>query len=213
VLLFGLNAPVERDHVARLLRLAARQDNQPTLLGLHPEEIILLCSGGSFSHRLAERVCREVEGLLVGVGGTSPGVAGARTSHRQAQEALALARQVSAWGPVVSFSDLGALRLLCELRDSPELEAFCEEQLGALLAYDQAHGTELVSTLRALFAYHGNISRTAEALHLHRNSLIYRMERIAKISGADLHEADDRFALQLALRLLPLLRSPLACAL
>jgi len=207
VLLFGLDTASNRDHVACLLRLAVCKADQPVLLGLHPEEIIVLCSGGTSPRGLAEQVCQEVEGLLAGVGGTGIGMEGARASYRQAQEALSLARQVPAWGPVLSFSDLGALRLLCELRESPELAAFCQEQLGALLAYDQAHGTELLSTLRAFFAHHGNISRAAEALHLHRNSLIYRLERIAEIAGTDLEEAENRFALQLALRLLPLLET------
>ena len=220
VLLFGFDDPSDCDRVVHLLRTmlpvlwtdvrrtGTCQANLPALLGLHPEEIIVLCRGEGSARRLAElagRVYQEVGGLLVGVGGTGQGIEGARTSYHQAQEALALARQVPAWGPVLSFSDLGALRLLCELRDSSELESFCKEQLGSLLAYDQVHGTELVSTLRAFFAHHGNISRTAEALHLHRNSLIYRLERIAQIAGADLQEAEDRFALQLALKLLPLL--------
>lgn len=213
VLLLGLDTASSRDHVVRLLRLAARQVDQLALLGLHPKEIIVLCSSATSTRGLAERACQEVEGLLAGVGGTGLGVEGARVSYRQAQEALALARQVPAWGPILFFSDLGALRLLCELRDSPELEAFCHEQLGTLLAYDQAHGTELLSTLRAFFAHHGNISRAAEALHLHRNSLIYRLERIAEIAGTDLEEAEHRFALQLALRLLPLLEISSICAL
>jgi purine catabolism regulator len=208
VLLLGLDTASNRDRVVRLLR----QADHPALLGLHPEEIIVLCSGGISTRGLAEQVCQEIGGLLAGVGGTGLGVGGARTSYRQAQEALALARQVPAWGPVLSFSDLGVLRLLCELRDSPELEAFCQEQLGALLAYDQAHNTELISTLRAFFDHHGNISRAAEALHLHRNSLIYRLERIAEIAGTDLREAENRFALQLALRLLPLLEGSSICA-
>jgi purine catabolism regulator len=98
------------------------------------------------------------------------------------------------------------------LRDSPELEGFCREQLGALMAYDEEHGTELLSTLRAFFRHHGNMSRTAEALHLHRNSLIYRLERISAIASLDLGQEENRFALQLALRLLPLLDEPSICA-
>ena len=208
VLLFGFDDSSDRNRVIHLFRMMAHQADLSVLLGLHPEEVIALCRGESSARGLAElarQVCQEVEGLLAGVGGTGQGVEGARTSYRQAQEALALARQVPAWGPVLSFSDLGPLQLLCELRDSPGLAAFCQEQLGSLLAYDQAHGTELVSTLRAFFTHRGNISRTAEALHLHRNSLIYRLERIAEVTSADLEDAEDRFALQLALKLLPLL--------
>lgn len=213
VLAFGLAVPSRRGRVARLLRLAAQQAGLPALLGVHPEEIIVLCAGDSSTRVLAEEVCHDVEGLLAGEGRAGPGVEGARASYHQAQEALALVRQVPAWGPVLPFSDLGALRLLCDLRDSAELASFCQEQLGALLTYDQAHGTELVSTLRAFFVHHGNISRTAETLHLHRNSLIYRLERITQLAAIDLQDAETRFALQLALKLLPLLKDSFICAL
>lgn len=204
--------PSDRDRVVRLLRLTARQTDLMVLLSMHPEEIIALCIGEDSAKQLAEHICEEMNSLLVGVGGTSLGVEGARTSYRQAQEALALLRQVPAWGPVLSFSDLGALRLLCGLRGNPELESFCEEQLGDLLTYDRAHGTELVSTLEAFFDHNCNVSRTAEILHLHRNSLVYRLERTAEITGANLQKAEDRFALQMALRTRPLLASTSVCA-
>jgi purine catabolism regulator len=73
--------------------------------------------------------------------------------------------------------------------------------LGTLLEYDSAHDTELVPTLEAFFAHHGNVSQTAEALYLHRNSLMYRLDRAGEISGLNLDDVDDRFSLQLALRL------------
>jgi purine catabolism regulator len=62
-----------------------------------------------------------------------------------------------------------------------------------------------VPTLEAFFAHHGNVSQAAESLYLHRNSLLYRLERIGEISGLDLDDADDRFSLQLALKLRPLM--------
>ena len=44
-------------------------------------------------------------------------------------------------------------------------------------------------------------------MHLHRNSLIYRLRRIAEVAGVNLDDAEDRFNLQLALKLMPLLDS------
>ncbi|NJO85200.1 MAG: PucR family transcriptional regulator, partial [Blastochloris sp.] len=58
----------------------------------------------------------------------------------------------------------------------------------------------LLKTLDAFFAGLGNLARTAEILHVHRNTLLYRLERIKKISGLDLDNAEDRLALWIALK-------------
>ena len=52
-----------------------------------------------------------------------------------------------------------------------------------------------------LSAHHGNISQTAESLFVHRNTLLYRMDRIQELTGQDLNNADMRLALHLSLKL------------
>ena len=58
----------------------------------------------------------------------------------------------------------------------------------------------LVQTIDAYFNFHGNVSQTAESLFIHRNTLLYRLERIQELTGQDLDQADMRLALQLALK-------------
>lgn len=205
-----------QEWLARSIRFVIRKAHLETIVGSHEGEVRVLCRGGGGSDRalvqVARRICRQAEGahcrVMAGIGRSLPGIEGARRSYRQAREALEMAHRLPTLGPVVSFTDLGLLRLFCQLRGSSELASFCQEQLGALLAYDEEHGTELVPTLRAFFAACGNISRTAERMHLHRNSLIYRLRRIAEVAGVNLDDAEDRFNLQLALKLMPLLDSP-----
>ena len=79
------------------------------------------------------------------------------------------------------------------------------ERIVALTAYDARQQTSLVETLAAYFAHHGNLSRTAEALFLHRNTLLYRMERIAAIIGHDLDDPEVRLMLQVAFKVQQLL--------
>jgi DNA-binding PucR family transcriptional regulator len=89
--------------------------------------------------------------------------------------------------------------LLRELADVPALEPF-----GALIEplreHDRARGSDLVRTLRTYFAAGTNASEAADRLFLHRNSMLYRLERIQKLTGLDLK--DDRVALALRLGLL-----------
>jgi len=121
-----------------------------------------------------------------------------RISFRQAGQALDMARRLGEKRPYY-FPDLSVYRLLFQIEYNPELMTFQEETLGPLLAHEG--GDELVHTLEAYFAHNGNLSQTAEALFIHRNTLVYRMERIAEISGLDLNRSETRLAVQLALHI------------
>jgi PucR family transcriptional regulator, purine catabolism regulatory protein len=90
-------------------------------------------------------------------------------------------------------------RLLMQIEHNPELIAFQEEILGPLLAYEG--GRELIHTLEVYFEHNGNLSQTAEALFVHRNTLIYRLERIADIAHMNLDLPETRLAVQLALHI------------
>jgi purine catabolism regulator len=127
-----------------------------------------------------------------------------RVSLRQAGQALEMARRLGEPKPLY-YSDLSVYRLLFQLEHSPELIAFQEETIGPLLALENAG--EFIHTLEAYFEHNGNLSQTAEALFLHRNTLIYRMERIAAITNLELDKPENRLALQLALRIYHMLGS------
>ena len=51
------------------------------------------------------------------------------------------------------------------------------------------------------FSFNGNHARAAEAMHLHRNTLLYRLERIETLSGRSLSDPETRLAMQLALKI------------
>lgn len=69
-----------------------------------------------------------------------------------------------------------------------------------LKVFDQERGTEAVRTLDAFLSCERNLSRTAKRLGLHRNSVLYRIERIESMLGSDLDDADNRVALLLSLK-------------
>ena len=133
-----------------------------------------------------------------GVGTASPDLSAWRNSFRQAGQALEMARRLGERKPLY-FPDLSVYRLLLQIEHNPELIAFQEETIGPLLAYEG--GLELLHTLEAYFRHNGNLSQTSEALFIHRNTLIYRMERIAGITGLELDKPETRLALQLALHI------------
>jgi DNA-binding PucR family transcriptional regulator len=84
----------------------------------------------------------------------------------------------------------------------PELrESYRRRVLGPLLDHDRAHRTDLVRTLAAYLECSGSWSRCATAMHLHVNTVRYRIERIEALSGRDLRRLEDQMDLLLALRL------------
>lgn len=121
-----------------------------------------------------------------------------RDAFRQAGQALEMARRFEETRPLY-FPDLSVYRLLFQFEHNPELLAFQEEILGPLLAYEG--GRDLIQTLEAYFEHNGNLTHAAEALFVHRNTLIYRLERIAGIAGLDLDKPETRLAVQLALHI------------
>jgi purine catabolism regulator len=137
--------------------------------------------------------------LAIGIGRPVDALIGLRDSYREARQAQSMARRLANPNPLY-FGELNVYRLLFLLESSPELSSFCQEILGTLIEYDRAQRTDLIETLSAYFAHKGNLSATAEALFVHRNTLLYRMERIREISGLDLDDPETRLGIQLALR-------------
>lgn len=139
------------------------------------------------------------EVVSLGVGRVRAGIDGIRQSHQEARQALTLGRRLRGPGHVTSFDQLGVYRLIYAAEGLPELKTFQDEALGSLLEYDRQHGAELIKTLEAFFAANCSPKEAAGLLHVHRNTVLYRLERIAEITGQDLNDADIRLRLHLAL--------------
>ena len=139
------------------------------------------------------------EVVSLGIGRVRSGLEGIRLSHQDARQALTIGRRLHGPGNVTTFEKLGVYRLIYAAEHLPELRTFQEEALGPLIAYDREHGAELVKTLEAFFAANCSPKEAATLLHVHRNTVLYRLERIADISGLDLNASDIRLRLHLAL--------------
>jgi len=218
VLLFALNQNVSHTWsvLASEFRASLLNTGIQVFLCTYEEKLAALCSTEDEDTlkaliRYAQITHERVTALIphthvaIGIGKQGAGLSGLRRSFAQAREALTLAQTLFKSDKVLTFGDLGLYHLLQRLQSCEELLQFHSQTLAPLVAYDVDHDAQLVLSLEAFFHYHGNVSQTAEALHLHRNSLLYRIERINEITGMDLNDADDRFALQLALKLHPFL--------
>lgn len=156
----------------------------------------------TFTDRIVKRAPSAK--LVIGIGRPAVGPSEWLRSQQQARESWRLGKE---WrnAPVTYFGDLGLYQLLTTLGTNPEAARFYRKTLGQLMTHDDNRNAELVETLEAFFACHGNVSQTSSRLHIHRNTLSYRLERIESIANLDLNDPDARFSLQLALKLRPLM--------
>ena len=80
---------------------------------------------------------------------------------------------------------------------------FVQKYLGALEEYDAFHRTELVHTLQVLIENMGIRTKAAEALFLHRNTLLRRLQKIEMLTGVDLSDGNQLLQLGIALQIRP----------
>jgi purine catabolism regulator len=138
--------------------------------------------------------------LLGGLSGPAAELAEWPHVYRQATQAMQLAGRLHTEA-MVTFDSLGIYQLLVQLEDELAAGRFSDQIVGPLVEYDRRHRSSLMETIIAYFSHHGNVSQTAEALYIHRNTLSYRLDRIQELTGQDLENPDERLALQLALKL------------
>ncbi len=136
-----------------------------------------------------------------GLGRYYEGVEGLSKAATEAEKAVTMGLRLFGPGQLTYFGDLGVYRLLLSIGGQKELREFYHEVLGRLLEHDSRNGGELLQTLEAYFRYHGSPSEMAREMHLHRNTLLYRLRRIQEITNLDLEDAETGLALHLALRI------------
>jgi len=96
----------------------------------------------------------------------------------------------------------GTYRLLFRVLAShpQEVRSFYEETLAPLVRYDEQYSTDLVGTLEAYLGHNCNMNATAQAIHAHRHTVGYRLERVKELSGLDPLTSEDRERLGLGLK-------------
>ncbi len=167
-----------------------------------PKEVSNEGTGDALAHKIREAVADSELGLTVSVsvGRLCRKPEDFRPAFLEAQRALDLMVRFGKREQVINYDRLGVYRLLAQVEDRAGLEAFAGRVLGPLSAYDKARGTPLLKTLEVYLQRHGNLRQSARELHIHLNTLHYRLRRISEVTGMDLKDADVRLDLLLALR-------------
>ncbi len=133
---------------------------------------------------------------VVGIGTTVEGLKDLAKSFKEAQVALEVGKVFDTEKAIVSYDNLGIARLIYQL-PTTLCETFLREvfKRGSIESLDQ----ETLFTIQRFFENNLNVSETSRKLFVHRNTLVYRLEKIKKITGLDLREFDHAIVFKIAL--------------
>ena len=132
----------------------------------------------------------------VGIGTAVVGVKDLARSFKEAQMALEVGKVFDTDKVIVSYDNLGIARLIYHL-PTTLCETFLHEvfKVGSIESLDH----ETLFTIQKFFENNLNVSETSRKLFVHRNTLVYRLEKIKKLTGLDLREFDHAIIFKIAL--------------
>lgn len=159
----------------------------------------------SLIEEVREQLAMRTPSGLVSVGISRPavGLVELRDAYREAKDALSIASELGDHEQATFYGDLKLYQLLLALKESGlgYMHDFYHETLEPLVEHDERKQSDLIRTLNGFFNANGNLAKAANDLDVHRNTLVYRLERISELTNLDLDDADNRLILHLALKI------------
>ncbi len=132
----------------------------------------------------------------IGIGTVADNIKDLARSYKEAQIAIEVGKVFDTTKDIISYKNLGIARLIYQL-PTTLCEMFLSEVLkkGSLESLDQ----ETLTTIQCFFENNLNVSETSRKLFVHRNTLVYRLEKIRKMTGLDLREFENAITFKVAL--------------
>ncbi len=156
-------------------------------------------SAGEFALVLKENLSEEMEGgnnVKIGVGGVAHGVSELPLYYSYAHSALVGGAEFDPNGDIYSYKEYALVKLLSDL--SPVI---AEKYVKTVLDKNFKAITddeELMSAADAFFKYSLNISEASRYMYVHRNTLIYRLDKIEKLTGLNIRNFNDAMTFRVA---------------
>jgi hypothetical protein len=157
----------------------------------------LLPGDAQQARRVAARIGRHAP---VAVSSYHSGPGDVRRALEEAE--LVLGVTAASGGPPVEEIGEGTYRLLFRVLASHphEVRSFYDDTVAPLVRYDEQYSTDLLGTLSAYLGNNCNMAATASAIHAHRHTVGYRLDRVKELTGLDPLRSEDRERLGLGLK-------------
>ncbi len=198
--------PLVRDDMARRQINGAVGQYVDVIVALYPlEDATQAQRIRKIMEEVRNQLATRTPSGLVGAGISRPakGLTALRESYREAKDAMSIANELGDLEQATFYGDLKLYQLLLALKDRnlEQMRQFYEVTLGPLVLHDDRKQGDLLRTLNGFFQSNGNLAKAAQELDVHRNTLVYRLERISELTDLDLDDADNRLILHLALKI------------
>ncbi|HEY2128652.1 MAG TPA: helix-turn-helix domain-containing protein [Streptosporangiaceae bacterium] len=210
----GLDAAALRQRVCDVIEQFFTTRAPDVIVSVREAEVVLVTTtaaaqaDGRSTRRLADTCLARLAELfpdtraLIGIGGPCRRPGEITRSYQEAHRTLETLRRLGRAGAVTAFADLGIHRLLLQVPDLAELRAFADDVLGTLTRADRDRHADYLTTLACYLRENGSPQRAARFLHVHPNTVAYRVKRIEELTGLSLDSYQDRLSTQVALEIL-----------
>lgn len=133
---------------------------------------------------------------VIGIGTTAKHIRELADRFKEAQVAIEISRVFDTEKKVIHYENLGIARIIYQLPTT-----LCEMFLGEVFKKKpiESLDQETLHTINKFFENNLNVSETSRKLFVHRNTLVYRLEKIKKLTGLDLREFDHAIVFKVAL--------------
>ena len=167
----------------------------------HSDTILLFLESDG-DQRLLDSLCGKIVTLFqksnrstvsIGISERYDAVTDTPEAYNQAFHAAIMGRQLYGDGAVIRFEDIFYFYQIKAMSRHGKNRAFCKKLVAPILAYDQAKGTDLMGTFEKLVLLSSDVNTMAEKLFIHRNTLLYRKNRIIDILGLNPFEMPHLF--------------------
>lgn len=128
----------------------------------------------------------------IGIGGIYTEFSGIKRSYIEAEKALKVLKGEDRSGETIFYSNIGAYKLLTEIENMGLIKEYYDDTVGKLEQYDAQNETDFVNIFYIFLRENGNYIQTAQKLYMHRNTLMYKINKIREIIKRDLTDTDVR---------------------
>ena len=125
-----------------------------------------------------------------------------REGYLEARTALRLGKRLGQRTRLFPYNYFSVFHLIENLPRGVDIRRFCDDKILRLEKSDRSEGKELLATLHTYLNFSKSLSKTAEMLYIHRNTVRYRINKCMEIMQTNLEDGDEIFGFILSLRIL-----------
>lgn len=130
--------------------------------------------------------------LSMGIGREYEQLKDLQKSFNEASRCIVLAEKINYNKDLIWYKEIGFYNLLLEFEEKERIEEFIQDTLGAILEYDEENHTDFLYTLKVYLWSNRSFLHASEKLHMHKNTVKYRVQRMEELTGKDFEDPTAR---------------------